>query len=98
MSRASFITLRVIFLIFLSVAHPNNHAGAASMTQTTPSGLQYIDIKAGTGDMPKAGQKVTVHYTGTFPDGTKFDSSKDRGLPFTFTLGIGQVIQGWDEG
>jgi peptidylprolyl isomerase len=65
---------------------------------TTPSGLQYIDLQAGTGDSPKSGQKVVVHYTGTLEDGTKFDSSRDRGRPFEFNIGVGQVIQGWDEG
>ena len=65
---------------------------------TTESGLQYKDIVTGTGDTPEEGQIVTVHYTGTLEDGTKFDSSRDRGQPFSFTIGIGQVIQGWDEG
>jgi peptidylprolyl isomerase len=65
---------------------------------TTDSGLQYEDIVEGTGAMPQAGQRVTVHYTGTLEDGTKFDSSRDRNRPFTFTIGVGQVIKGWDEG
>ena len=64
----------------------------------TPSGLEYIDVKEGTGLMPQKGQQVTVHYTGTLKDGIKFDSSVDRGQPFTFTIGVGQVIKGWDEG
>lgn len=67
-------------------------------TITTPSGLQYDDIVVGTGESPRNGQLVTVHYTGTFPDGSKFDSSRDRGQPFGFTLGVGMVIKGWDEG
>ena len=67
-------------------------------TTQTQSGLQYIDTKAGTGQTPKSGQRVTVHYTGTLQDGTKFDSSVDRGQPFTFTIGVGEVIRGWDEG
>lgn len=66
--------------------------------QTTTSGLKYIDETVGTGDSPNTGQKVTVHYTGTLENGKKFDSSKDRDEPFTFTIGIGQVIKGWDEG
>lgn len=66
--------------------------------QTTASGLKYIDETVGTGDSPNTGQKVTVHYTGTLENGKKFDSSKDRDEPFTFTIGIGQVIKGWDEG
>lgn len=65
---------------------------------TTDSGLQYVEIEAGTGATPQAGQTVTVHYTGTLEDGTKFDSSRDRNRPFSFRLGQGQVIQGWDEG
>ena len=70
----------------------------AGTEQTTPSGLRYVDEVEGTGDSPNTGQKVTVHYTGTLESGKKFDSSKDRDEPFTFTIGIGQVIKGWDEG
>lgn len=65
---------------------------------TTPSGLQYVDIVVGTGATPEYGQVVTVHYTGRLKDGTKFDSSLDRNRPFTFVIGTGQVIRGWDEG
>lgn len=65
---------------------------------TTPSGLQYQDLKAGSGASPKAGQTVVVHYTGTLADGKKFDSSRDSNRPFSFQLGTGQVIKGWDEG
>jgi FKBP-type peptidyl-prolyl cis-trans isomerase len=64
----------------------------------TSSGLQYIDIEVGSGESPQAGQTIVVHYTGWLTDGTKFDSSVDRGEPFSFTLGAGQVIKGWDEG
>lgn len=70
----------------------------------TPSGLQYEVTTPGTGECPATGKKVTVHYTGYLYNptddtvGAKFDSSLDRGQPFTFTIGIGQVISGWDEG
>lgn len=64
----------------------------------TPSGLQYIDVKAGTGAEAVAGKTVTVHYTGYLINGTKFDSSVDKNQPFSFPLGAGRVIKGWDEG
>jgi FKBP-type peptidyl-prolyl cis-trans isomerase len=67
-------------------------------TVTTPSGLKYVDLQAGTGAEAKAGQNVKVHYTGWLTSGTKFDSSVDRGQPFSFPLGAGRVIRGWDEG
>jgi len=77
-------------------------AALAAGEVTTPSGLRIIDVKPGTGPVPQAGQTVTVNYTGwLFVDGKKgkkFDSSLDRGEPFSFTLGQGQVIKGWDEG
>ncbi|MGK7874029.1 MAG: FKBP-type peptidyl-prolyl cis-trans isomerase [Xenococcaceae cyanobacterium] len=65
---------------------------------TTSSGLKYIDIQEGDGATPRRGQTVTVHYTGTLEDGTKFDSSRDRNSPFSFKIGVGRVIKGWDEG
>jgi len=65
---------------------------------TTPSGLKYVDLVIGKGEMPKPGDAVAVHYTGTLKDGTKFDSSRDRGEAFAFILGKGEVIKGWDEG
>ncbi len=64
----------------------------------TASGLEYWDIKAGTGAVAKSGQHVKVHYTGWLTNGKKFDSSVDAGRPFEFKLGAGQVIKGWDEG
>lgn len=64
----------------------------------TDSGLQYKDLAAGDGDKAEAGKQVTVHYTGWLTDGSKFDSSRDRGEPITIPLGAGQVIPGMDEG
>ena len=61
-------------------------------------GLKYTDDQVGTGAEAQAGKTVSVHYTGWLTDGTKFDSSKDRGQPFSFPLGAGRVIKGWDEG
>lgn len=65
---------------------------------TTASGLQYTVVEEGTGEAPQPGDLVEVHYTGSLEDGTKFDSSYDRGEPIQFMLGQGQVIPGWDEG
>jgi hypothetical protein len=67
-------------------------------TVKTPSGLEYIVLRLGTGPVAKPGELVTVNYTGWLTDGTKFDSSIDRGQPFQFGLGQGQVIPGWDQG
>jgi peptidylprolyl isomerase len=63
----------------------------------TPSGLKVLDLKVGEG-RTAAGATAVVHYTGWLLDGTKFDSSRDRGKPFSFAVGRGQVIRGWDEG
>ena len=65
---------------------------------TTPSGLEYRDLIVGTGEDARIGATAIVHYTGWLLDGTKFDSSVDRGTPFEFVIGRGQVIKGWDEG
>jgi peptidylprolyl isomerase len=72
-------------------------AKKATKTITTPSGLKYTILKAGKGAAPKPGQEVFVHYTGTLTNGKKFDSSRDKGTPFSFKVGVGQVIPGWDE-
>jgi FKBP-type peptidyl-prolyl cis-trans isomerase FkpA len=77
---------------------PSEQAGPEVKEVTTSSGLQYIDLKVGTGATAQAGQTVTVHYTGWLENGKKFDSSIDRGQPFSFPLGAGRVIKGWDEG
>ncbi len=65
---------------------------------TTQSGLQYYDIKPGTGAAPTAGKEVTVHYTGWLTNGKQFDSSVGRNCPFSFAIGKRRVIKGWDEG
>ena len=67
-------------------------------TVTTDSGLMYEDLVVGDGASPTPGQTVIVHYTGWLTNGTKFDSSVDRGQPFTFPIGQRRVIKGWDEG
>ena len=64
----------------------------------TTSGLEYIEVEAGTGAQAEAGKTVAVHYTGKFQDGKVFDSSVSRGEPIAFQLGKGKVIKGWDEG
>jgi peptidylprolyl isomerase len=72
-------------------------AAPAQDTVTTPSGLKYIVTAAGKGGMPAKGTRVKAHYTGYLTNGTKFDSSVDRGRPFEFNVGMGMVIAGWDE-
>jgi FKBP-type peptidyl-prolyl cis-trans isomerase len=69
----------------------------AAMT-TTPSGLRIQDVTVGQGREATPGSTAVVHYTGWLTDGKKFDSSRDRGTPFDFQIGAGQVIQGWDQG
>ena len=64
----------------------------------TSTGLKYVDEVVGTGETPSPGRIVKVHYTGWLENGTKFDSSVDRGRPFEFPIGVGRVIKGWDEG
>lgn len=73
-------------------------SNVAGETVKLPDGLQYQDLVTGTGASPKPGQTAVVHYTGWLQDGKKFDSSVDRGKPFEFKVGSGQVIKGWDEG
>ncbi|OAB59181.1 peptidylprolyl isomerase [Phormidium willei BDU 130791] len=65
---------------------------------TTASGLKYEKLESGDGAQPQTGQTVMVHYTGMLEDGTVFDSSRERNRPFSFRIGVGQVIRGWDEG
>lgn len=89
------IVLTAVTGLILLIGAAISHGGRA---MTTPSGLKIDFLTEGTGPLPQKGQKVVVHYTGTLVDGKKFDSSRDRGEPFSFTLGAGQVIRGWDEG
>lgn len=70
----------------------------ATQAETLLPGLRVFYHERGTGPLPKAGQRVKVHYHGTFENGRVFDSSFNRGTPFEFSLGRGQVISGWDEG
>jgi peptidylprolyl isomerase len=84
-------------------ASPSASPSATIATATykevkTMDGLIMQDLVLGTGAEATAGKKITVNYLGTLVDGTKFDSSYDRGVPFSFTLGVGEVIKGWDEG
>lgn len=72
--------------------------GPSGQEVTTSSGLSYVDQVIGTGELAVAGKTTTVHYTGWLTTGQKFDSSVDRGQPFSFPLGAGRVIKGWDEG
>ncbi len=77
---------------------PGTVLGAQPESVKTSSGLQYVDLVTGDGREAHVGETAFVHYTGWLEDGTKFDSSVDRGEPFSFRLGAGQVIKGWDEG
>ncbi len=86
----------VILLITLSFLVMNLYG--KGKVKKMKSGLQYEVLTKGTGEICKKGDKVKVHYTGWLMDGKKFDSSVDRGQPFEFTVGVGQVIKGWDEG
>ena len=73
-------------------------APSAALETVTPSGVRYVDLQLGQGDEAQLGKIVEVHYTGWLQDGTRFDSSRDREHPFTFRLGTGDAIKGWDEG
>ena len=72
--------------------------GSAGTEVTMTSGLKYTEIVEGTGPVPQRGQTLSVHYTGTLENGTKFDSSRDRGTPMQFQFGVSPMIKGWDEG
>ncbi|MDB5363325.1 MAG: Peptidyl-prolyl cis-trans isomerase [Rhodospirillales bacterium] len=96
------MSFKRLFGSVLSLVVAATPAAAIAADVTTPSGLHIIDTKVGIGPIPQAGQTVTVNYTGWLfvngKKGKKFDSSLDAGEPFSFTLGQGQVIKGWDEG
>src|SRR5450755_4722947 len=85
-------------LAFAQKADSNGPAKVTGEPTKTASGLEYWDIKVGTGAVAQAGQHVKVDYTGWLTNGKKFDSSVGTGRPFDFVLGGGQVIKGWDEG
>lgn len=78
--------------------HKRSSTLTSGVPVTTPSGLKYLDEVVGRGESPRPGQNVTVHYTGTLANGAKVDSSVDRGQPYSFRIGTGVVIKGWDEG
>ncbi|MBI1745281.1 MAG: FKBP-type peptidyl-prolyl cis-trans isomerase [Acidobacteria bacterium] len=90
--------------VFQMIGAPEGDSAKAAKAKTsekvitTSSGLKYVEVSEGKGAVAKAGDTIEVHYTGRFQDGKKFDSSADRNQPFTFKLGTGQVIKGWDEG
>ena len=88
----------VIILLLLGNASKQTPTPSATITQTNMDELKIEDIVVGTGLEAVSGKKVTVNYLGTLTNGTKFDSSYDRGVPFSFNLGAGEVIKGWDEG
>jgi peptidylprolyl isomerase len=90
-------TLLAFVVVNLTVINTNADDNK-NQVQKTSSGLEYIVIEEGSGPKPQTGQVVKVHYTGKLQDGTVFDSSVKRGEPIEFTLGVGQVIKGWDEG
>lgn len=98
-SKAQVLSIAAIVLIAaVGIGYLWNNADKVGMEVKTQSGLRYIDLVAGTGPSPSPGKKVKVHYTGTLTNGTKFDSSVDRGVPYEFVIGVGSVIKGWDEG
>ena len=88
----------LIIVVLIAALVYQNISQAEHTSTTTPTGLVIEDLVVGSGPAVKAGDTVSVHYTGTLLNGEKFDSSRDRGEPFTFTIGVSQVIQGWQEG
>jgi FKBP-type peptidyl-prolyl cis-trans isomerase len=103
MKRIVSLAAAAVALFGLTVALPEASRGQDKPKDepkvvTTKTGLKYVDEKVGTGKEAKAGDTVTVHYTGWLKDGKKFDSSKDRNEPYTLTIGRSRVIKGWTEG
>jgi hypothetical protein len=104
MRRISIIFFAALAVVFTASSFTNvngqtrRRRPAPNAAVTTRSGLTYLITHRGTGRLPVAGEMVIVHYTGTLTNGVKFDSSRDRGQPLAFKLGVGQVIKGWDEG
>src|SRR5947208_1386226 len=97
LSVAALCTLALGTTVFADTSAPSPTKGLKAVV--LPSGLEYVDLRKGTGTEAKAGKTISVHYTGWLADSKKkFDSSVDRHEPFAFTLGSGQVIRGWDEG
>ncbi len=92
------ITLAFIVSLIVISALCGEKPGAGSGASAAGGELKIVDIKVGTGAPAVIGKKVRVHYTGVLTNGVKFDSSRDRGEPFEFTLGAGDVIRGWDQG
>jgi len=88
----------ILLAFLLLITFPLSSTFAEEEVHETPSGLKYVDLVKGEGRQPKKGKTVVVHYTGWLDGGKKFDSSLDRGEPFSFRIGMGQVIRGWDEG
>jgi peptidylprolyl isomerase len=95
----SILNTPTVTAVSQSTPTPSNLIAMDNENQvTTASGLKYVEITEGTGELPAKGQTISVHYTGTLENGQKFDSSRDRNSAFEFQIGEGQVIKGWDEG
>lgn len=98
-STASTLSPVSTFLPPTTVSYPTPPKPTVKFPGTAPTELKITDLKEGTGEAAKVGDSITVHYVGVLStDGTEFDNSYDRGQPFTFTIGSGQVIDGWDQG